>query len=144
MGYINSIRLEAKSLFHKLSLFVPAIGLLALSLAVINWGLQYKMSLYQDSSPSAQSPAKLWTGKTVASSAIAVERIQRRPVTFILLLTELLVLLRCAALQPASWARWGFAVPWKLKLRHILRAFCFHPPPVVTMTLHFFPPFALL
>jgi hypothetical protein len=105
--------------------FALIIGLVALSIAVFNWGLQYKMSLYQESNAVTNAPAKLWTGRTLTAATAALDV---EPQQEVLLLVALLVSL---SPMPEKWLR-GLAIPAKLQLRAALRAaFSFRPPPVL-------------
>jgi hypothetical protein len=98
-----------------------------LSLAVVNWGLQYKMSLYH-SDKAGQAPAKLWTGKT-AGAAIASAKIEQQPLTFLFFALALLVFLRYLSIRLAGSSVRRFTVAWKLRLLTSLYAFFFRPPP---------------
>ncbi len=107
-------------------LFALTIGILLLAFAVFNWGLQYKMSLYQTSTNAAQAPAKLWTGKTVAPSTTLAWQFQAAPALF---LAIWLVLLRWASSLTLVPISSNLAIPWKQRIRIALTAFSFRPPP---------------
>lgn len=111
-----------------LNYFVLAFGIFLLSFAVFNWGLQYKMSLYQTG--TNQAPAKLWTGKTAAAATQSLTADTQRPIFFYRFLVALLVLLQSGCLLPAGRVCFRFIIPWKTHLDVILHAFLFRPPPV--------------
>jgi hypothetical protein len=108
--------------------FALSVGLIALSFAVFNWGLQYKMSLYQDSAGVGKAPAKLWTGRTLTTAATTapVTVGQQQAVLFFLLVVVSL------STTPESWLR-GQVIPAKLYLQATLRAFSVRPPPAVAI-----------
>jgi hypothetical protein len=111
---------------QRFGVFALTIALLALSLAVFNWGLQYKISLYQHSNGVTNAPAKLWTGRTLTPTAAATDV---EPLEKVFLFLAVLVSLAPA---PKNWLR-GLAVPAKLQVRAALRAaFSFRPPPALT------------
>jgi hypothetical protein len=96
---------------------------MALSFAIVNWGLQYKMSLYKGGVSATQSTAKLWTSK---SSPTIPTQIQPPVLPFVLL-----VFLLNASHVITPWAHSRFEIPWKTNLRITLRAFFFRPPPAL-------------
>ena len=104
---------------------VLIIGLIALSVAVFNWGLQYKMSLYQDGNGVTNPPAKLWTGRTLTTTkAVVTVRQHQQAILFFIVLVSL-------SPAPENWLR-GLAIPAKLQVSAALRAaFSFRPPPVL-------------
>jgi hypothetical protein len=67
-------------------------GLLLLSVAVFNWGLQYKMSLYH-SDTGSNPPAKFWTGRSDADGTSVEIAKQKKPPSGNVLLSALLCLL---------------------------------------------------
>jgi hypothetical protein len=112
---------------RRLRLFALTIGLLGLSLAVVNWGLQYKMSLYQSNPDAAQAPAKLWTGKTTGPVSLVAVQVQPTPVSWLIFL----LLLLCVCVKRISCPAPTSVVPWKRHLLISLRAFFFRPPPTL-------------
>jgi hypothetical protein len=114
---------------QRLSGFALSVGLIVLSFAVFNWGLQYKRSLYQDSNAVTNAPAKLWTGRTltVASTTAAVTQEQPQAVSLFLVVAV------SRSIVLGSRPRAG-VVPAKLHLQATLRAFSVRPPPALTTT----------
>jgi len=71
--------LEKTSVPAKVGRFLLIFCLAALSVAVFNWGLQYKMSLYQHSnSHSITSTAKLWTASDKAPVVVSPDMVPLR------------------------------------------------------------------
>ena len=116
---------------QRLSAFALSIGLIVLSLAVFNWGLQYKRSLYQDGNGVRNAPAKLWTGRTLSTNttraAVTIEQRQA-----VLLFLIVVVSLYAA---PESWLR-SRVMPAKRHLQATLRAFSVRPPPAAATHLN--------
>jgi len=128
MGNLLSVHPQKKFAVRRFSLFVLAFGLTALSFAVFNWGLQYKLSFYLNSPSSAsQAPAKLWLGKTSAPSASVEIQQQPQPSSVAQTAWAGLLLFLCTRLS--SWMR--LEIPWKLQVRTALHAFFFRPPPAL-------------
>jgi hypothetical protein len=115
--------------------WILAFCLLCLSVAVFNWGLQYKMSLYQNIDGSTHAPAaKLLTGKSVVS----VEEIKAplhehvphliEAVFLIFFLAHYLALRAGSALQ--TFVRWrDLSNHAQVRLTLYARSFFFRPPP---------------
>jgi len=118
-----------KSARQAIGWFALTLGLLALSFAVFNWGLQYKMSLYQSTSGVTQAPAKLWTGKVTTSAAAVATPTQEAP--RLLATAQPAILRSVVCRRPLGWVNSRFAIPWKRQVRHALRAFSFRPPPAL-------------
>ena len=100
-----------------------ALFLIVLSIAVFNWGLQYKMSLYQQSSGVTHSPAKLLIGKSMSGAWTGTAEVQVATQAASVMLSLFL----CP--KPEHWLG-RFAIPWKLQVRAALRAYFFRPPPI--------------
>jgi hypothetical protein len=105
------------------------IGLFALSLAIFNWGLQYKMSLYQDSDSATQTPVKLWTGRTLICATSEVE-VQHEEHLFAGAQSSFPMVLVFLSSVPETWLS-RLAVPWKWQVLAALPAFAFRPPPAL-------------
>jgi hypothetical protein len=111
---------------QRLGGFALTVGLIVLSFAVFNWGLQYKRSLYQDSNSVHNAPAKLWTGRTLtAASTTAPVTLEQRQAVFLFLIVVVSL-----STVPESRLRGG-VVPAKLHLQETLRAFSVRPPPAL-------------
>jgi hypothetical protein len=117
---------ETKLARQRFSLCALTLALIVLSLAVLNWGLQYKMSLYQNSQISTHAPAKLWTGKTGAHKPLVeIEQPASNVVPFPQ--AALTILLLFPRLKLSYWL--PPATPWKLRASAALHSFVFRPPP---------------
>jgi hypothetical protein len=114
-----------------------AIGLICLSLAVFNWGLQYKMSLYHQSPNGiVHAPAaKLWMGKD-GGSAQSAQAPPLEPAPLLMPVTLFITFLALYfALSKACIVRMLF---YRQRCPHFLRmrlapfrtSFFFRPPPV--------------
>ena len=111
------------------------LALVALSMAVVNWGLQYKMSLYHNGQPHA-SVAKLWTGSKDAAQAVRAPLPRLEPLAassqftlLIALLAFFLPLFQSPRL--AFFLRWRRAAnTWKVLSAFFRRACLLRPPPV--------------
>lgn len=106
--------------------------MLCLSLAVVNWGLQYKMSLYQTGgAPAKASVAKLWTGSKDLNQAhtAASPQFHPAPILIPLLILTLFVAVRNQR-QFIAFHRWQRVAPvWKLETAPTQNAYFFRPPP---------------
>jgi hypothetical protein len=108
-------------------MYALTLSILLVAFAVFNWGLQYKMSLYQTSTNGTQAPAKLLTGGKITSAAITPAlRDQAAPVLF---LAALLVLLRWVNCRPLVRITSNFLISRKPRIRIALTTFSFRPPP---------------
>ena len=125
MGPIESSR-------YRLGGFALTLGLIALSLAVFNWGLQYKRSLYQESNASSNAPAKLWTGRTLtaATNTTAAVTVEQQQTVCLFLIVVVSV-----SAVPENWLR-SRVIPAKLHLQAIRRAFFVRPPPALASNLN--------
>jgi hypothetical protein len=131
MGRIHKFSFAGRNSQH-VRLFVLTLAMLCLSFAVVNWGLQYKMSLYQHSGGTAKaSVAKLWTGSKDHSQAhgISSPELEVAPVLIPLLILTLFVSFR-NQLQLIAFHRWQRNAPvWRLQTAPIQSAYFFRPPP---------------
>jgi hypothetical protein len=122
-------------IFSQFVRWAIAAGLICLGLAVLNWGLQYKMSLYNEhpSTVSHTPAAKLWKeGGSMQSAQIPLP--ERTPVLpqvtcFIFVLALYL------AVRNATFV--GTLLNWRshahfpeIRLTPFREAFFFRPPPV--------------
>jgi hypothetical protein len=112
-----------------------AFGLVCLSLAVFNWGLQYKMSLYQNIGGVVHAPAaKLWMGKDGGSSTVAQVPLPERAPVFLQVTLLLTFLTLYLAVRHAGMLR--TLLHWRLiassfepPLVPLREAFFVRPPP---------------
>lgn len=125
------------SVQRPLTYWALAMGLLCLSLAVFNWGLQYKMSLYQNINGIVHAPAaKLWMGKDGASTEFAKVPLPE-PAPLLVQATLLIVFLALyLALRDASAVR--TLMNWRrranfseIRLTPLRQTFLFRPPPSI-------------
>jgi len=120
---MTRIGLEKTSVRAKCGRFLLAFGLALLSLAVFNWGLQYKMSLYQQTNNhSVTSTAKLWTSSDRAAVVVSPDMLPLRIVSN-----------ECMVIR-AKVVRNGIAeVPERAEiLIDLTTALFFRPPPPTT------------
>lgn len=126
----------AKVKYLRLNPRILALLMTVLSLAVVNWGLQYKMSLYQINGHTHTTAAKLWTGSkdNAQATRTAVPFAKQQPVAlqlaFLIICLSLL-----AALQNNSELLTFFRCrqivgTWKLQLIKFHSASFLRPPPV--------------
>ena len=115
--------LEETSVRATIGGFLLVFCLAALSIAVFNWGLQYKMSLYQQSnSHSVTSTAKLWTSSDKAAAVTSPEMLPVRVTS-----NESMV-------APVKVVRAGISeVPKRRQIFIALAALFFRPPPVIAL-----------
>jgi hypothetical protein len=127
METLLSARRQMQFTLQRFGVLTLTFGLIALSFAIFNWGLQYKLSLYLTSPATAShAPAKLWLGKTSAPAA-AVELPQQQYASAVVQ-TALVGLLPFLCSSLNAWAR--LDTPWKLlPVQAALCAFFFRPPP---------------
>jgi hypothetical protein len=106
--------------------------MLGLSFAVFNWGLQYKMSLYQQAGGGAKaSVAKLWTGSKDHNQAVNTASPQTAGAAILipLLILSLFIAFRNQR-QLIAFHRWQRIAPvWKIETAPIQNAYFFRPPP---------------
>jgi hypothetical protein len=115
---------------QSLGAFALGVGLIVLSFAVVNWGLQYKMSLYQDSAGVSHAPAKLWTGRTLTSTtttAAVTQELRQAVLIFAIIVVTL-------SATPESWLQ-DRVIPAKRHLQATLHAFSVRPPPALATDL---------
>jgi hypothetical protein len=133
---VSSESTHIKPIRPQFAQWAVAVGLFCLSLAVFNWGLQYKMSLYENINGIVHAPAaKLWTGKdggSIQSAQIPLPE----PASFPIQVTFLIAVfaLYCA-LRDASAVR--TLMHWRshdnfpeINRTPFREAFFFRPPPV--------------
>jgi hypothetical protein len=113
------------------------LGLLCLSIAVLNWGLQYKMSLYNEPPNGVvHAPAaKLWMGKdggSVQSVQASLPELAPSLIQLTLLIVFLaLYLSLCAASAVRTLLNWRRRANFlEISLTPFRKAFFFRPPPV--------------
>jgi hypothetical protein len=130
MGRIQRLSFAGRNSQH-VRLLVLTLAMLCLSLAIVNWGLQYKMSLYQQSGTAKASVAKLWTGSkdhNQAHSAVSPQ-LEVAPVLLPLLILTLFVAFRNQR-QLTAFHFWQRSAPvWRLQTAPIRNAHFFRPPP---------------
>jgi hypothetical protein len=125
-----------KSVFPQFAQWAFALGLICLSLAVLNWGLQYKMSLYNQSADGiAHAPAaKLWMGKdggSAPATQIALPELSPLLIQVTLLIAFLtLYFARCNAAAVRTLLNWRRCANFsEIRLTTFREAFFFRPPP---------------
>jgi hypothetical protein len=113
------------------------MGLICLGLAVLNWGLQYKMSLYnQHPNTVSHAPvAKLWMGKDGGSVQSAQVPLPERTPVLAQVTCFIFVLALYLAIRNATFV--NTLLNWRshahfpeIRLTPFREAFFFRPPPV--------------
>ena len=115
--------------------FLLSFGLLALSMAVFGWGLQYKLSLYQGKSSVAHltPEAKLLSQKERPLVGQVQSTRPVEPPAFPIFPALLLVTLAAACGQAAArYTRTGSLEKSRAPLPACVHALFFRPPPVLT------------
>jgi hypothetical protein len=133
---VSSESTHIKSIRPQFAQWAVAVGLFCLSLAVFNWGLQYKMSLYENINGIVHAPAaKLWTGKdggSAQSTQVPLPEPAPLPiqVTFLIAVFALYCALRDASAVRTlmHWRSHG-SFP-EISRAPVREAFFFRPPPV--------------
>jgi hypothetical protein len=133
---VSSEPISRKSIPPQFAQWAVAVGLFCLSLAVFNWGLQYKMSLYENINGIVHAPAaKLWTGKIGGSAQSAqIPLAEPAPlpiqVTFLIAIFALYCVLRDASAVRTllHWRSHGNFL--EINRTPFREAFFFRPPPV--------------
>jgi hypothetical protein len=133
---VSSEPINKKSIRPQFAQWAIAVGLLCLSMAVFNWGLQYKMSLYENINGIVHAPAaKLWTGKdggSAQSAQLPLPEPAPLPIqgTFFIAIFALYYALRDASAVRTlfHWRSHGNFL--EIRLTPFREAFFFRPPPV--------------
>ena len=121
-----------------MKLRILSFAMLLLSLAVLNWGMQYKMSLYQHShsESSLHAPAKLWTGSKdeiqLSASNFSLPVDQQPMATQTALISFFAVtlqLIKNDRARPVLFATRGVNTPWQYRCEFSHTLF-FRPPPI--------------